>query len=251
MMLPWAAKKQLIFFFVFLLIIIIVLILIWVSFNSATCSDNKQNQKETGVDCGGPCNVCLGEIKNIIVLWSKVFELKNGVYEAAALVDNPNLFLGSRLLRYKFKLYDSNNILITIKEGTTFINPDERFLIIESNIDAGKRIPSRAFFEIEENLLWERIEKEKFQIIVSDKQFLNKPFPKLIVRVDNKSLFEIKNIEGAAVLYDKNKNSKAVSFTKISDIGPESWKQIIFTWSKSFEEEPDSSEIFLRTNLTQ
>jgi hypothetical protein len=86
---------------------------------------------------------------------------------------------------------------------------------------------------------------------VSDKQFLNKPFPKLIVRVDNKSLFEIKNIEAAAVLYDKDKNSKAASFTKISSIDAGSWRQIIFTWPESFAEEPDSSEIFLRTNLIE
>lgn len=248
MALPWTAKKQLIYLSIFVLVVLGMTYFIWKSSHPPTCFDNKQNQGETDIDCGGPCKACLGEIRNLIIVWSKVFELKEGVYEAGALVDNPNLFAGLPSLKYNLKIYDENNVLLTIKEGETFMNPDDRFLVLEGDIDT-ERVPNKAFIEIEEKLNWERIEKEKPQIIVSGKQFSNEPNPRLIVKIDNKSIFPVKDILAAVILYDENKNAIAVSTSKVDLIKPNGNTEIVFTWPESFEVEPASSDILLRTDL--
>lgn len=252
MPIPWTAKKQLIFFVIFALIIAAVLILVWLALSKPSCFDNKQNQDEEGIDCGGPCEPCLGEIKNLITVWSKPFELESGRYDAAALVENPNLFLALPSLKYKFKLYDSDNILVAVRQGETFINPGEQYVIFETDINTGERVPARAFVEFKENPKWKRIEKEKPRLVVSKKIFINKPpFSRLIAEIDNKTLFALSNISAVAVLYDGEENAIAASATKIDSISGNSSRQLVFTWPKPFSEEPVSSRIFLRTDLTR
>lgn len=250
MAISWTAKKQLFVFFIVCAVIIIAVLLFLLSLGNPTCFDGRRNQGEKGIDCGGPCEPCVGEVKNLIIHWSKIFKLKNGNYEAAALIDNPNLFAGLPSLKYKFHIYDEKNVLIAIKSGKTFINPDERFLIFETSIEVGERIPKHAFLEFEGRPEWKRIEKEKPQIVVSKKQFFNsEPFPKLIIGINNKSLFSAENIFLAAVLYGKDQNAKAVSVSKIDYIGGGSSKEAVFTWPEVFLEEPASSEIFIRVSL--
>jgi hypothetical protein len=216
-----------------------------------TCFDNKQNQGEEGIDCGGPCKKqCLGEIKEPLVLWTKFFKIGQEKYDAIALIENPNLFLGLPSVKYQFKLYDKDNALIVSKDGETFINPGETFPIFETNIAAGQRVPQRAFIELEKNLKWERIEKEKPQLVVSKKQFSNlPPFPRLDAVIDNKSISSLDNIFSVAILYDKEKNAMAVSATKIDNLQGGASGNISFTWPQPFSEEPSLIEIFLRTSL--
>ncbi len=252
-MIPWTIKKQLIYLLVLLFIIFAVVIFIIFKVTSPTCFDGRRNQGEEGIDCGGPCaKQCLGEIKEMIVLWTKFFEISKGKYDVLALVENPNLFLAQPSVKYQFKLYDKNNVLVAIKEGETFINSVEAFPVFETNIDAGSRIPSRAFIEFEKNLNWEIVKKEKPQLIVSKKQFFNSPpFPRLNATIDNKSVAAVDNIYAVAILYDKNKNATAVSATKIDIIQGGASQEIVFTWPQPFPEEPSLIEIFLRTDLSK
>lgn len=251
MRIPWTAKKQISLFFVVLAIAIVAIIFVLSSLSSPSCFDKKKNQEEEDIDCGGPCEACVGNIQNLIIHWNKVFKLKDGKYEATALIDNPNLFAGIPSLKYKFSVYDEKNVLVAVRSGETFINPDEKLLLLESDIDSPARIPKYAFLELEENPKWKRIEKEKPQLVISKKQFSNtEPFPKLIVEIANKSLFGVENIEVAVIFYDENQNAKAVSSSKVNYIGGDSDKEIIFTWPELMADEPNYIEIFTRINMT-
>lgn len=251
MAIPWTVKRQLTFFAVFLFVAIIAVTIIFIKLTAPTCSDGKQNQDEQGIDCGGKCQPCLGEIKNLIIVWSKVFRLKNGKFDVAALIDNPNISAGVPSLKYKFKLYDEKNILVAIKEGETLINPNEKRLVFETNIDVGQRVPSKAFLELSENIDWKRIEKEKAALVVSKKDFFNDSIPRLTAVVENKSSFGVKDISSFVVLYDGDRNAVAVSSSKTDYIAGNSSGEIIFTWPEPFAEEPAESDVFVSTNLTQ
>jgi len=251
MAISWGAKKQLTFFAVFALIIISILMIVLIKLLNPTCFDGEQNQSEQGVDCGGPCQSCVGEVKDLVVLWSKAFKIKDGKYEAAALIDNSNIFAGISSFKYKLKIYDEKNILVALKEGESFINPNEKKLIFETNIETGKRIPKKVFIELEENFKWKRIEKEKPQLVVSGKQFFYEPFPRLTAEISNKSSFGIRDIFASTVLYDGNKNALAVSASKIDYIGGGLSQEIVFTWPEPLSEKPDSNEVFVSINSTQ
>ncbi len=250
MAIPWTVKKQLTFLSAFILIIVAGLFLIFISLNKPSCSDGKQNQAEEGIDCGGPCQACLGRVRDIIVVWSKVFKLDNGKYEAAVLVKNPNLSLALPLVNYKIKLYDRKNILVAVREGETFINPGGEYVFFETNIDVGKRFPVKAFVEFNKNLKWEKIETKIPQIVVSSKSFTPLPFPRLSAEISNTSIFPVEGVFAVAVLYDKDGSVMAVSSTKIKSIEGNSAYPVVFTWPTPFEKKAVSSHIFLRVNLT-
>ena len=183
-------------------------------------------------------------------LWIRFFKNREGFYDAAALVDNPNLNAGISDIKYSFKLYDANNILIAAKDGNTFINPGEQQLIFESNISTGPRTPARAFIEFSQPENWKYIKKEKSFLSVVKKDFVNLPFPRLTAEIRNDSLFDTKDVIVSAILYDESGNAQGVSSTKIDLIGAGLSETAAFTWPQSFEKEPVSIEVIATTNLT-
>jgi len=251
MMVPWTVKRQLTFLFIAALAAAAAIFSVWLVSNKPSCSDGIQNQGEESIDCGGPCAACLGEVKDLVVSWAKPFRLKDGVYDAAALVENPNLFLALPSLKYEFKLYDEDGILVAVRSGKTFFNPGEKFVVFETGIKTGKRIPKRAFIEFERNPRWKRVKEETSRLVVSGKNFTNDPFPRLTARVSNKSIFPAGEVRAVAVLYDGAGNAKAVSAAAVGPVNGGSSRRISFTWPKPFAEVPASSEIFLRTNWAE
>jgi len=246
----WTSQRQLVYLLIAVLLFIVLGVVGFLYFKpQATCFDGKQNQNEENIDCGGVCGACIGETKEIITLWSNVFPLGNGVYEVASLIRNPNFFAGLPELKYRFKLYDNNNILIAVKEGKTFMNPNEDYLIFETGITVGERIPKRVFIEFDE-LKWKRVERERIQVAVSEKSFNNSIFPTLEAKITNKTLLTLSDIEAAAILFDAEENSIGVSITKIGNLATESSRAVSFTWPNQFSVNPASSKILIRSNLT-
>ncbi|MFH1978901.1 MAG: hypothetical protein ABII97_00735 [Patescibacteria group bacterium] len=249
--LNWRAKQKLIYFLiVFGVIVGAISFFVYFSLPDPTCVDGKKNGEESGIDCGGSCDPCVGNVKDVVVLWTRVFKHGEGEgdYEVASLIKNPNLSYSLPKLRYVFKVYDSSNILVAVREGETFLNPQDEFVIYETNIDTGKRDAQRALIEIDVMSEWQYSDKERPTLIVSEKSFSNLPFPTLSVRLTNQSIFTVKDIFVNAVLYDVFGNVMAVSSTKVDSISRESDRNISFTWPDSFLEEPSSNKIFTRIN---
>src|SRR3990167_9267397 len=89
----WAMQRQLFYVGVLLLFFLIFGFLITYSrFNQPpTCTDLKQNGSETGVDCGGSCQLaCLAQVDPITILWSRAFKVIPGRYNAVAYLENRN-----------------------------------------------------------------------------------------------------------------------------------------------------------------
>jgi len=251
---PWRTRRQLLYFSIFVLVVLALIGgLVWYFWPQSTCTDNKQNGSENGIDCGGSCVPCLKDIRDLSVTWVRFFKNKEGFYDAAALVNNSNLTAALPVLKYRFKFYDANNIVIAAKEGQTFINPSEQQIIFESNIATGPRLPRYVYIEFDSATAkdWKYLKKEKSFLSVAQKTFVNFPFPRFSTEIRNDSLFDVKNILVTGVLYDENDNAIGVAFTKIDFINTESSQWANFTWPQPFEKEPASTEIFVTTNLTK
>ena len=158
--------------------------------------------------------------------------------------------MGTNRLPYRVRLYDSNNILVALKEGRTFVNPREKFLLYEPDIATLERVPTRAAIEFTSKDFF-RIERERPQLLVTRKDFQNAPNGQVRAVVKNQSLFAVKDIFVSAVLYDKDENALGVSVSKISEIPGEGEREVIFTWRQPFDPEPASIEVLARTNLTE
>jgi len=248
--LPWRTKKQLFFLFLVLFAVILIFsVIVYFSWPESSCFDGKQNQEEEGIDCGGPCGPCVVNPKEIVTLWTRVFPVSEGIYEVATMLENPNLYYGISLFKYTFKVYDSSNVLVGIKEGETFLNPRDKYVVFVSDVNTGFRKAVRAFVEIEPITNWQYLKLDASPLIVSNKTFTNTPYPLLKAFVVNQSLFSIENVSAVAVLYDEDHNAVAVSSTALESIKGESGKEIVFTWPLPFEKTPATTEIFTRANF--
>ena len=110
----WARRRKTIYLGTIAIVFMIIAGWVFVAYfnKPPTCSDNKQNQGELGVDCGGPCLLlCPAQYAPLNVLWSRFSKVSDGDYNVLAYIENPNLNASSYNLNYVFKLYDSRGIL--------------------------------------------------------------------------------------------------------------------------------------------
>lgn len=180
-----------------------------------TCSDGKQNQGETGVDKGGPCSL-LDEryLQPSATLWARSFRVRDGSYTAVAAINNPNQSAGVAKVGYRFRLYDSQNVLVTTRAGETFIMPGSVTPVLEARIDTGNRIVAHTYFELTEEPVWSRMTSAASSLSVSDKQIGDiTTAPRLVANVRNISVQDIIAPRFVAVVYDSAGNAFAASQT--------------------------------------
>ncbi len=245
----WALKRQ--FSIITGLAIIIILALATVAYiywPRPSCLDGKKNQGELGIDCGGPCSLaCTKQISPLKVLWVRLTELKPGRYDVAALVENANAEYGVKNFNYIVRLKDKEGILLTAKDGATYVNPNERFLLFAGNISAGERRATKGFIDIDQDtLLWEKLPTEKPRILIGTKKFSNTPAARLTVEVTNASLSDLQEAVFSVVLSDREKNVLAVSSTLVEEFLRGETRNLTFTWPQAMTQDPAYIDIYPR-----
>ncbi|MBI5742861.1 MAG: hypothetical protein HZA25_03410 [Candidatus Niyogibacteria bacterium] len=254
-MFSWRARRQLFYLAVFAVVIGLIAWRLSVYFQPApTCFDGVQNQAEQGTDCGGPCaKKCLGDVRDLTVVWTRISSSADGKYDVAALVDNGNLYAGLKTFTYRFKLYDERGVTVAIREGSTYLNPAERFVILESGIDTKAKVPKRAVLELPEASAtdWQRFEVTKPNVIVARKIFTNEPFPTLEAVLRSGEVKALTDLQVAAVLYDEAQNVLAVSRTTLDNFPASGERSAYFTWGAAFASTtPANIDVFVRVNQT-
>lgn len=124
----------------------------------ASCFDNRQNQAEEGVDCGGSCEPC--EIRKLAPLTArtvKVLPTAQGVTLFAE-VRNENPTFGAVSLTYVFEVLDATGRSIKTISGESFIYPSEIKYFVELAAGISLDEARRANFRIE-GAKWERREE--------------------------------------------------------------------------------------------
>ena len=248
-MYSWSSKRKLIYIgSIFAVLFLFIFIpYIFRSYKKPTCFDQRKNQGELGIDCGGPCAVrCDLQIIKLKILWSKSFEIVNGVYSAVALIENPNINIRTDNLAYIFRLKDKSGGILSEITGRTFIPNLRTLAIFESGFRTDKE-PATADFEFIEGALWKHDETRPADIAVRSKVFSKLDnSPRLDVKVENKSFQNIEKLEIIAIIYNSSKEAIGASRTFIDDFKRDGVEDIVFTWPQSFKGEPAIIEIFTK-----
>ncbi len=230
----WARKQQIKYFLiVFGFFLVIGLVFYYFYKPISTCFDRKQNQTELGVDCGGPCSLaCSSQLTRLNIWWTQVMQTAPGKYDVTALVENPNQVFGVKTVPYNIRIYDDHGLLLTERQGLTSLNPKEKFVIFEPNINTEQKVAAKAFlsFGLTNSTPWVKLIKETPRLFIGERNYTNSPYPKLNVTVKNGSLITLVNIPFVAVLSDQGGNAYASSATMINSIAGGESKKIVFTW---------------------
>ena len=171
----------------------------------ATCYDEKQNQGEEGVDCGGPCAV---ECNKIDILSVKYIYIKDGLYSVVAEVRNLDQNRGADNIPYTFELLNSAGEVASKESGSTFILPNQKKYIIEPRLESSQSV-SRARLSFQDIVVdWQRVD-EKFQspfLVIRDKEYRilgNEPgYSQASGVVINKSNLGFEAVKAEVVVFD-------------------------------------------------
>lgn len=255
-LMTWAHKRQ--FFYIIILILFFLIfgyLIISPTINKApTCTDNKQNGDETGIDCGGSClKACLAQVDSVSVLWARAFRVIPGRYNAVAYLVNHNKNTAVEEVSYRFRFADADNVYIGKREGTTFIPPGSSFAVFEPGIDIGNSIPVYVSFEFTQTPTWLQVSQEKInqlKVFVSNIQLAKETTsPILSATIKNNSLFTIPNVGVVAILYDAKGNAVSTSRTYLTKLSPLENTDITFTWAEPFSNPIVAKEIIPIYNI--
>ncbi len=226
-------------------------------YQQPTCSDGKQNQDETGIDCGGSCISCERMIiKEPEIEWVKFLALKGNSYDLIAKINNPNPNFGLEKIRYTFKIYDNGGALIKEQPGTDFILPAEEKYLIEGNVTVAKSIDKvELYLEKSPKDIWRKLKAdfERPDIYVRDKQFQyledRSGWAQVSGTVKNNSDFDFDTIAVTVVLFDENKEIVGVNKTEVKTVlaGEERYFSVL--WFTPFRAAIKSAEAQAKTNL--
>lgn len=202
----------------------------------STCSDGKRNGNEQGIDCGGVCEkVCKFSAGEPSILWARSFEVREGVYNSVAMIENPNPSAGAQDVFYTFRLFDDRSALVYERKGKTNIPAQTRFPVFEGTLFTGERVPDKTFFEFTSEIEWLNLKNIGSDLRIRERKIINTDStPRIEVELENRGLVSIKNVELFAVIYDLADNAMAGSKTLIKNISPDSIEKAVFTWPNPF-----------------
>jgi hypothetical protein len=218
-------------------------------FSRTSCFDNTKNGNEEGVDCGGVCaRQCLNEIpKEPALLWSRVFQVREGFYDVGALVENTNLRAGTKTAKYRFRIYDGAGVLLDTRDGETWLFPNQKTFVFESNLKSGLQKASRVDFDLSVGSWDVLVEEDSLKIEVVQKRFeTNESGAEVFATLINKSVFEEPDIEVTVLLAGPGENVYAASRTEIKNLAAQSRLDITFTWPLPTIKKPDTISLLYR-----
>lgn len=239
----WSKKRKILYALVFASVAtLIVAYPAYLLINKApTCSDQKQNGAETGVDCGGGCALqCLAEVKAPRIVWAKAFYLGGPYYDLGAFVENPNANAGVKNARYAFRVFDNEGKVLAEEKGTTEIAPGAGFVLFEPNVAiSGNPDRVEVVFEQEDLSRWVKARVASSVIVTKNKSLKNtdtKPrFDATLVNTD--LVNNVANLTAGAIIYDARRNPIAVSRTYVDSISKGGEEGVVFTWPRRFTDD--------------
>ncbi|MDO8561827.1 MAG: hypothetical protein Q7S05_03310 [bacterium] len=234
----WASRRRSFYLLglVAFLVIAVVVPLVVHFYKPPSCSDGIQNQGETAPDKSGPC-ILLDEraLAPVSVLWARSFEVRPGSYSAVAYIENSNKNAGVRSVGYRFGLYDSQNLLVSERTGTTFIMPNSVTPVFEANIDAGNRTVAHTYLEFTEPRVWERMKNPAASITITNREVASEGSgARATATIENTSISTLSNALFVVVVFDPEGTAHAASMTSVGRLPPDAKQQIVFTWPDPF-----------------
>ncbi len=169
-----------------------------------TCVDQRQNGKETGIDCGGDCVPCeIQALQPLAISKPLLFHNQNKIALLAELA-NTNLAYGSDQIRYRVNVYDQSNQVVTTFTNATFIYNGETKVIVETGIENRDNRIVRAEVIIEDTRWKSKSEWVQPQSTIGRLETLQQDDTAVIKStIKNQNSFELPRVALLGIIKDK------------------------------------------------
>ncbi len=243
----WARQRQ--FIIILLLGISAIIVVGFIGYKlfykAPICTDGKQDGKEEGIDCGGPCPyLCAVSEAPLQVRFARPINPAPGRTDFIAYVDNANANAGVQHAKYTMEVYGADQNLITRKVGTMTIPPSSTVPLYIPRVYEGGEAVSEAFLTFSSSsIAWLRAEGKPVVPVPASIQVSNGPHPRVIAELHNTVAHAYANLVVVATVFDANGNAIAASQTVVPTLPPQGNAPLTFTWNQPFSSAPARVEI--------
>lgn len=249
-------KRYLKQFIIALVYLIILAIVVWgiysvlVKSELPTCTDGIQNQGEQGIDCGGSCSPCSWQLReDLEVILAKAIKTQNNFFDLVAQIKNPNKDFGAKSFSYIFNLYDSNGNLISFKEGSSYILPQETKYVIEQKISVNSEIYNTEF-RITDIRWQELINYQKPELLIRNPVFEKlTDLSRVSATLENKSNYNFDKVGVLAVLYGKESKILLAGKIELRTVLSKESRYFEVSWFFPIEEQVEKVDVIAETNI--
>ncbi len=252
------ALKRIIIIFCYLAIIGGLAFVVWnAGREPASCVDQKKNQNEEGVDCGGVCGACDQRVEGeaFEILGVNLLQGAQGRYDVVAQIRNPNTLYGAQRVPYIISLTDADGIEIERVRGESFILPKQDRSIIETGIPSATP-PRGAQISIDlDGTEWTRfvdfadpdfiVDGERFGTIESGSANYAEAFGSIY----NRTAFDFQRVHVGIIIRDQQGTPIAVNQSIVDDFRGFSQRDFTLPWPHKFPGDLVSMDVEVAVNV--
>lgn len=245
----WAVRRRLIVFTILggVAAAFVAVILIAALYETPSCTDGKQNQDETGVDCGGACQfLCTAALEPPTVLFTAALSPVPGRADIVALVENKNETSGAQAVPYRIDLYGTDRTLLSSVPGTLDLPPGAVMPVFVPNVPIGKQTIATAFLEIDPEVpQWFTLPRDPRTVptVSSVVRGGTIDAPRVDAALTNPSTDELRGVKVVVLVYDAGGQVVGASQTVVPSIPPQGSARATFTWNSAFSASPASVRV--------
>lgn len=245
----WAAKRRLTILLIIGAVVVAFLVVLSAKlfYKAPTCTDNVQNQNETGVDCGGSCPyLCVADEQPPTILFTKALTNAAGRTDIVASIENKNATAAAKDVPYQVKLYGAKQSLLQQFSGILDLPPGATQTIFIPGVLTGNQTVVNAFLEIASS-------SPAWFTMTSDPRIVPKvsntvlggstSAPRIEAVLSNPTVTTLTNVQVIVLVRDTRKEVIAASQTIVPIISAQNTALATFTWNNAFPGTPASIEV--------
>jgi hypothetical protein len=226
-------------------VVLVIVVLVAVFYKAPSCTDNKQDGNETGIDCGVGCPyLCSSDEIAPLVVFAIPVSPQYGRTDLIAYVANKNVSAQVQGAQYSVVLYDRFNKRVAAKTGTVNLLPASTAPIFIPDLYQGNDPIATAFVTFATStLLWQHDSARPIIPQQTQLQIFDGATPKITATLTNPTAYPIYNETVVATVFNAKNNAIAASQTVIPTLPAQGSAPIVFTWNKEFSSKPVRVEI--------
>ena len=237
MALTWGDKRRITIIASFAALGVILLsgILVAVLYDAPSCTDGRQNQDETGVDCGGSCAyLCRHEVQEPRLSFARAVTNGSGRTDVIAYIENRNQNAEAKDAQYTVEVFDESGALLGKRAGMIDLPARATVALYVPGVYVGVGVAPRAFVTFDEDIGWRNARSGEVPLSISDIELASGSRPRVTATIANVAPSPVFNRTLVATVFDSSGIAIAASQTVAREVPALGTASAVFTWPEAF-----------------
>lgn len=206
-----------------------------VMYEAPSCTDGRQNQDETGIDCGGSCDfLCRNEVQAPRLSFARAVTNGSGRTDVIAYIENRNQDAEAKDAPYTVEVFDESGTLLGKREGRIDLPARSTVALYVPGVYVGIGATPRAFVSFEDDMRWRNARSGETPLAISNITLIPGMLPRVNATVSNAAPSAVYGRILVATVFNSEGVAIAASQTVVREVPGQGSAQAVFTWPEAF-----------------